>query len=105
MVMNCMDWIDDKDTPKIHPTQKPVPLLEKLISLFTDIDDVVIDCCAGSGTTLLASGNLGRRAYGFELKREYCDFFEKELKPRIREDMFTQAEREDKRYKQLEMFS
>ena len=47
MVFNCVDWIDDRRTPKIHPTQKPIPLLEYLIELFTDIDDVVIDCCAG----------------------------------------------------------
>lgn len=55
---------------KSHDIQKPVPLLEKLIRIFTDVDDVVIDCCAGSGTTLLAANNLNRRAYGFELKKE-----------------------------------
>lgn len=54
---------------KIHPTQKPVSLLESIIRTFTDVDDVVIDCCAGSGTTLLTAANLNRRAYGFELKK------------------------------------
>ena len=67
MVMNCMDWPRDPTTPKIHPTQKPVPLLERLIEVFTDPDDVVIDPVAGSCTTLLAAKNLGRRAYGFEI--------------------------------------
>lgn len=72
MVFNCMDWVRDTQTPKIHPTQKPVPLLENLIRLFTDKDDVVIDPCAGSGTTLRAAANLGRKAYGFEVNRDFC---------------------------------
>ena len=101
----CQPWIDDRSTPKVHPTQKPVPLLEHLISLYTDVDDVVIDCCAGSGTTLLAAGNLGRRAYGFELKKEFVDGFYKKLFPLIQEDMFTKAEREEKRAEKLSLFS
>ncbi len=55
MVFNCFDYPRDTDTPRIHPTQKSVPLLERLIELFTDAGDVVIDPCAGSGTTLLAA--------------------------------------------------
>ena len=101
----CQPWIDDGLTPKVHPTQKPVPLLEHLISLYTDVDDVVIDCCAGSGTTLLAAGNLGRRAYGFELKKEFVDGFYEKLFPLIQEDMFTKAEREEKRAEKLSLFS
>ncbi len=54
-----------------HPTQKPVKLLEQLISIFTDEGDVVIDPCAGSGSTLIAAHNLGRRGYGFEIKKEF----------------------------------
>lgn len=71
MVMNCMDFPRDTTTPRIHPTQKPVQLLEQLIRIFTDPEDVVIDPCAGSGTTLLASRNLGRKAYGFEIDRDF----------------------------------
>ena len=70
MVMNCMDWPRDTKTPKIHPTQKPVPLLEQLIGIFTDPDDVVIDPVAGSCSTLRAAANLGRRAYGFEILKD-----------------------------------
>jgi len=77
MVFNCLDWEKDSDTPKIHPTQKPVKLLEKLIRIFTDEDDVVIDPCAGSGSTLLAAMNCGRRSYGFEIKK---DFYRESLK-------------------------
>lgn len=104
MFFQCREWKEDRTTPKVHPTQKPVPLLEELIELYTDIDDVVIDCCAGSGTTLLAAANLGRRAYGFELKREYVKLFYEKLLPLKQENLFIQAEREEKRYKQLEMF-
>lgn len=71
MIFNCFEWRRDNATPKVHPTQKPVPLLEKLIELFTDKGDVVIDPTAGSGTTLLASANMGRRAYGFEIKKQF----------------------------------
>lgn len=71
MVFNCFDWVRDNATPKVHPTQKPVPLLERIIELFTDKGDVVIDPTAGSGTTLLAAANMGRKAYGFEIKKKF----------------------------------
>ena len=72
MIFNCFDWVrDTKDVPKIHPTQKPIALLERLIEIFTDPNDVVIDPCAGSGSTLRAAMNCGRRAYGFEIKKDF----------------------------------
>lgn len=61
----------DEGIPKVHPTQKPVKLLERLITIFTDAGDVVIDPCAGSGSTLLAATNLNRKAYGFEIKKTF----------------------------------
>ena len=71
MVFNCFEWVRDTETPKVHPTQKPVPLLEELIRIFTDEGDVVIDPCAGSGSTLLAAMKMNRRAYGFEIKKDF----------------------------------
>lgn len=71
MVFNCIDVERDTITPKIHPTQKSVPLLEKLIRIFTDEGDVVIDPVAGSGTTLLAAMKCNRKAYGFEIKKDF----------------------------------
>ena len=72
MIFNCMDWVQDgRDIPRIHPTQKPVAVLERLIEIFTDPNDVVIDPCAGSGSTLRAAMNCGRRAYGFEIKKDF----------------------------------
>ena len=81
MIFNCIEWKRDGQTPKIHPTQKPVNLLRYLIEVFTDKGDVVIDPCAGSGSTLLAAMQCGRKAYGFEIKKNfYRDAQEKILK-------------------------
>lgn len=71
MVFNCMDVERDTKTPKIHPTQKSVPLLERLIKIFTDPGEVVIDPVAGSGSSLLAAMNCGRVSYGFEIKKDF----------------------------------
>lgn len=70
MVFDWFEWRrDGKDILKIHPTQKPVNLLKRLIEIFTDPGDIVIDPCAGSGSTLRAAYELGRNAYGFEVDR------------------------------------
>ena len=75
MIFNCIDWErDDISSPlirKIHPTQKPVKLLEKLIEIFSDEGDIVIDPCAGSGSTLIACSNKKRRGFGFEIKKDF----------------------------------
>ena len=73
MVFNCFDWQKDTRSEKIHPTQKPLPVLKRLIEIFTDPGDVVIDPCAGSGSTIVAAAEMGREAYGFEIKREFCE--------------------------------
>lgn len=76
MVFNWFKWERDnkKEYPKIHPTQKPIGVLKQLIEIFTDEGDVVIDPCAGSGSTLRACMELNRNSYGFEIKK---DFFKK----------------------------
>lgn len=72
MVFNWFTWEkDSKDIPKIHPSQKPVSVIKKLIEIFTDPGDVVIDPCCGSGSTLRAAAELGRSAYGFEIDRNF----------------------------------
>ena len=80
MIFNWFYWErDGKEIPKIHPTQKPVKLLKELISIFTDPGDVVIDPCAGSGSTLRAAYELGRSAYGFEVDRRFYETAQKEM--------------------------
>lgn len=88
MVFNCFDWPRDTQTPKIHPTQKPVPLLEELIRIFTDPGDVVIDPCAGSGSTLRAAAALGRRAYGFEIKKDFFRAAQEKMLVNIQPTLF-----------------
>lgn len=80
MVFNWFEWErDGKDIPKIHPAQKPVKLLKKLIEIFTDEGDVVIDPCFGSGTTIRAAMELGRDAYGFEIDRNFYERAKNEM--------------------------
>ena len=73
MIFNWFEWQRDnrKQYPKIHPTQKPVNVLKRLIEIFTDEGDVIIDPCAGSGSTLQAAYELGRHAYGFEVSTKF----------------------------------
>lgn len=73
MIFNWFEWHRDsaKEYPKIHPTQKPVSVLKRLIQIFTDEGDVIIDPCAGSGTTLRAAYELGRNSYGFEVSTKF----------------------------------
>ena len=73
MIFNCIDWPRDNESEKIHPTQKPIELLKTLISIFTDEGDVVIDPCAGSGSTIVAADKLNRKAFGFEIKKNFYD--------------------------------
>lgn len=89
MIFNCMDYPRDTDTPRVHPTQKSVPMLERLIEIFTDKGDVVIDPCAGSGSTLLAAANLERKAYGFEVNKHFCKDAETKVLRYIRRSLFT----------------
>ncbi len=71
MIFNWMEWNKDNSVPRIHPTQKPLPLLKKLIRIFTDEGDVVIDPVAGSGVTLKAAAETNRNSYGFEVDRNF----------------------------------
>lgn len=82
MIFNWFEWKRDnkKVYPKIHPTQKPVAVVKKLVEIFTDEGDVVIDPVAGSASTLRACQELNRSCYGFEIfKNFYKDATEKML--------------------------
>ena len=58
-------------TSNLHPTQKPLALLEHLIKTYTNEGEIVLDSCAGSGTTLLAAKNLNRQYIGMERDEKY----------------------------------
>lgn len=89
MVFNCFEYERDNVTERIHPTQKPIRLLIRLIEIFTDKGDVVIDPVAGSGSTLLAGAMIDRKCYGFEIKKNmYAEARAKVLK-NIQRTMFA----------------
>ena len=90
MIFNAIPYPRDTETIKVHPTQKSVPLLRYLIELFTDKGDVVIDPCAGSGSTLLASAQCGRRAYGFEIKKEFYKAAKEKVLRGVQMSMFSE---------------
>ena len=97
MQFNWFEYEKDFQTKKIHPTQKPLSILKRLIELFTDEGDTVIDPVAGSGSTLLASKLLGRHSFGFEIKK---DFYKEAL------DFINEREViETKEHKSLEQLS
>ena len=71
MIMNWFHWETDGSYPKIHPTQKPIPVLKRLIGIFTDIGDTVIDPVAGSASTLRACAELIEAAMDLKSKRNF----------------------------------
>ena len=66
-------------SPEGHPTAKPLPLVSKWVRWFTDKGDVVLDPFAGSGTTLRAAKDEGRKAIGVELEERYCEIAARRL--------------------------
>ena len=60
-----------RDKGKVHPTQKPVALMEYLIRTYTNPGETVLDFTMGSGTTGVAAQNLGRKFIGIELDPDY----------------------------------
>lgn len=57
----------------VHPTQKPVELMEYLVKTYTNENELVLDFTMGSGTTGVACKNLNRSFIGIELDKKYCD--------------------------------
>jgi site-specific DNA-methyltransferase (adenine-specific) len=68
-VYECMRI--DRDSGWLHPTQKPILLMERLIADFTDMGELVLDPFAGSGTTACAAKRLCRRSIGFEIDPQF----------------------------------
>ena len=98
MVFNWFKYPrESKDIPKCHPTQKPIALLKRLIEIFTDPGDVVIDPCAGSGSTLRAAYELNRSAYGFEIDRKFYELATTKMLKNIQPEFaleYTEGEQE-----------
>lgn len=63
--------LNNDASERVHPTQKPIPLLEHLIKLYCPPEGVVLDNAMGSGSTVVAAANLGRNAIGIEKDIEF----------------------------------
>lgn len=66
-------WQAPSGKSKIHPTQKPVSLMEKLILASSNENDIILDVCMGSGTTGVACINTKRNFIGIEQEQTYFD--------------------------------
>ena len=71
---------------KVHPTQKPIELLEYLIKTYTNEKDLVLDNCMGSGSTGVACINTNRKFIGIELEEDYFNIAKDRINKAIKEN-------------------
>ena len=65
--------IDRNQTNEHHPTEKPIGIMGRPIQNSSEVTDIILDFFLGSGTTLIAAEQLGRKCYGMEISPAYCD--------------------------------
>ena len=83
-----IDIIKFKKDSGLHPTQKPVELLEYLIKTYTNENETVLDNCMGSGSTGVACVNTNRNFIGYELDEKYFEIAEKRINECIETTIF-----------------
>lgn len=76
---NCIIHFSNGNNKNVHPTQKPVPLLEYLIKTYTNEGETVLDNCMGSGSTGVACMNTNRNFIGIELDKNYFEIAKKRI--------------------------
>lgn len=77
--INVLYFESDKHKNCLHPTQKPLALLEYLLNTYTDKGDLVLDNCMGSGTSGVACKIWGRKFIGMELEQKYFDIAKRRI--------------------------
>jgi DNA modification methylase len=75
--MGLLGTEQEPDHRRFHPTQKPIELSRWFIEKFSKKDQAIVDIYGGSGSTLIACEQLGRKCYMMELDPEYCDVIRK----------------------------
>jgi site-specific DNA-methyltransferase (adenine-specific) len=73
----------EKDQKRVHPTQKPVSVMSRIIQENTDIGAMILDPYMGSGSTLRAAKDLGRKAIGIEYEEQYCEIAANRLRQEV----------------------
>jgi len=73
-------WETSISSSGLHPTGKPLKLMQMLVNDFTEPGQLILDPFMGSGTTLLAAKNLGRKAIGIEIEEKYCEIAARRLR-------------------------
>ena len=76
---NVITFKSDKQKGRLHPTQKPVALLEYLIKTYTNKENIVLDNCMGSGSTGVACINTDRNFIGYEIDEKYFEIAQKRI--------------------------
>lgn len=82
-----MTFKRDTQTSSIHPTQKPVELIEYLIKTYSNEGDLVLDSCMGSGTTAIAAINTNRQYIGFETDQDYYNKSMERIRNHVKRDV------------------
>lgn len=90
-------WLDSTKyaEEREHPTQKPESLMRRLVSLFTDPGETILDPFMGSGTTLRAAKDLGRKAIGIELSERWCEVAARRLEQTVLPLGFEQVQQRE----------
>ena len=83
--LRVQGFVNDSQDIRVHPTQKPTEVMQMILQDFSGATDLILDPFMGSGTTLRAAKNLGRKAIGIEIEEKYCEIAAKRMAQTVME--------------------